>query len=171
MSPERDHFRRGPGMRFARVAQRVRQAVAIGAPRERVFAFLEVPENGLALIPQLVEVRSVVSLPGGGHRMQFVTLGRRGKLCEWVSEHVEWVPNERVVVRAQTDGVTTTATRVFEGTAEGSLLRAEVEYRFDVPWPQRVLLPLMEFQARRAMRRQLRNVLELVKVRVEGSPG
>jgi hypothetical protein len=145
--------------------------VAIGAPPEKVFAFLEVPENGLALIPQLVEVKNVVPLPGGGHRMRFVTLGRRGKLCEWVSEHVEWIPNERAIVRAHTDGVTTTATRHFEKAPEGSLPRAEVEYRFDVPWPQKVLIPLMEFQARRPMRKQLRSVLELVKVRVEGSPG
>ena len=73
----------------AHVAQRVRQAVAIGAPREKVFAFLEVPENGLALIPQLVEVNNVVPLPDGGHRIQFVALVRRRKLCEWVSEPIE----------------------------------------------------------------------------------
>lgn len=101
--------------------------------------------------------------------MRFVTIGRRGKLCEWVSEHVEWVPNERVVVRAHTEGVTTIATRRFEDIPEGSLLDGEVAYRFDVPWPQKVLLPLMEFQARRPMRKQLRSVLELVKVRVEAA--
>jgi hypothetical protein len=151
------------------VTQHVRQAITIDAPVEKVFAFLDVPDNGLALIPQLVEVRDVVPLPSGGHRMRFVTIGRRGKLCEWVSEHVEWVPNERVVVRAHTEGVTTIATRRFEDIPEGSLLDGEVAYRFDVPWPQKVLLPLMEFQARRPMRKQLRSVLELVKVRVEAA--
>jgi hypothetical protein len=45
------------------VAQRVRQIVAIGAPVEEVFDFLDVPENSLALIPQLVEVREVTPLP------------------------------------------------------------------------------------------------------------
>jgi hypothetical protein len=139
----------------------------IGAPVEKVFAFLDVPENTLALIPQLVEVREVAPLPNGVHRIRFVALGRRGKLCEWVSEHVERVPNQCVVVRAHTEGVTTTATRRFVETPEGSLLTGEIEYRFDVPWPQKVLLPLMEFQARRPMRRQLRNLLELVKSRVE----
>jgi uncharacterized membrane protein len=149
------------------VAQRVRQAVAIGAPVEKVFSYLDVPENSLAFIPQLVEVKEVTPLPNGGHRMRFVTLGRRGKLCEWVSEHVERVPNELVVIHAHTDGVATTATRRFERTSPGTRLRSEVEYRFDVPWPQKVLLPLMEFQARRPMRRQLQSVLQLVKLRVE----
>lgn len=92
-----------------------------------------------------------------------------GKVCEWVSEHVECVPNKRVIVRATTEGVTTTATRSFEETPEGSILSGAVEYGFEVPWPQRVLLPLMEFQARRPMRRQLRNVLQLVKWKVEAA--
>jgi ligand-binding SRPBCC domain-containing protein len=149
------------------VAQRVRQAVEIKAPVERVFGFLDDPENSLALVPQLVEVREVAPLPNGGHRMRFVTLGRRGKLCEWVSEQLERVPNELVVVRAQTEGVTTTATRRFEEAGQGTRLQGDVEYRFDVPWPQRILLPVMEFQARRAMRKQLRSLLGLVKVRME----
>jgi Polyketide cyclase / dehydrase and lipid transport len=149
------------------VSQRVRQAISISASVEKVFGFLDVPENGLALIPQLVEVKDVAPLPNGGHRLRFVTLGRRGKLCEWVSEHVERVPNELVVVRSETEGVTTTATRRFEATPEGSRLVGEVDYRFTVPWPQKVLVPLMEFQARRGMRNQLRRLLEVVKARVE----
>jgi hypothetical protein len=132
-----------------------------------VFGFLDVPENGLALIPQLVEVQDVVPLPNGGHRLRFVTLGRRGKLCEWVSEQVERVPNELVVVRSETEGVTTTATRRFQATPEGTRLVGEVDYRFSVPWPQKVLVPLMEFQSRRGMRRQLRKLLDVVKARVE----
>lgn len=60
------------------VAHRVRQAVAIDAPVEKVFGFLDVPENGLALVPQLVQVKEVAPLPNGGHRMRFVTLGGEG---------------------------------------------------------------------------------------------
>ena len=70
-------------------------------------------------------------------------------------------------MRAHTEVISTTATRRFERMAQGSRLASEVEYRFGLPWPQKVLLPLMEFQARRPMRRQLRTVLELVKVRTE----
>ena len=151
------------------MSQRVRQTISITAPVEKVFAYLDVPENGLALVPQLVEVKEVAPLPNGGHRMRFVTLGRRGKLCEWISEHVERVPNELVIVRSHTEGVTTTATRRFEATPEGSRLIGEVEYHFVVPWPQRALVPVMEFQSRRTMRQQLRRLLEVVKARVEAA--
>lgn len=85
-----------------------------------MFAYLDVPENGLALIPHLVELKEVVALPNGGHRMRFLSLGRRGKLCEWVSEHVERIPNRLVVVRSSTEGVVRTARRRFEPTADGS---------------------------------------------------
>lgn len=147
--------------------QRVRQAILIAAPVETVFAYLDEPENGLALVSQLVEVREVASLPNGGHRLRFVALGRRGTPCEWVSETLERVPNQTVVVRAQTEGYTSTAVRRLDETPDGTRLSGEVEYRIDVPWPQKLLVPVMEFQARRPMRKQLRTVLELVKARVE----
>jgi ligand-binding SRPBCC domain-containing protein len=149
------------------VSQRIRQTVEIRSPVEKVFAYLDVPENALTLVPQLVEVKEVTPLANGGHRMRFVTLGRRGKRCEWVSEHVERVPNEVVVVRSHTEGIATTAVRRFEATDTGTRLTGEVKYSFDVAWPQKVLLPLMEFQARRPMRKQLRSLLQVVKARLE----
>jgi ligand-binding SRPBCC domain-containing protein len=151
------------------MSQRVRHAVSINTPVEKVFEYLDTPENSLALIPQLVEVKEITALPNGGHRIRFVALGRRGKLCEWVSEHVERVPNRLVVVRAETEQLTSTATRRFEATATGTRLTGEVEYRVELPWPQKVLVPLIEFQWRRPGRKQLRRLLEMVKARVEAS--
>jgi len=151
------------------VSQRVRQAVVIDAPVEKVFAYLDDPENSLALVPQLVEVKEIEPLPNGGHRIRFVALGRGGRLCEWVSEHLEREPNRLVVVRARTEGVTTTAVRRFEETAKGTRLTGEVEYRVDIPWPQKALVPVIELQWRRAARKQLRTLLETVKGRVEAA--
>jgi hypothetical protein len=153
------------------VSQRVRQVISIDAPVDKVFAYLDEPEHGLALVPQLVEVKEVVPLPNGGHRLRFDTLGRRGTRCEWLSETVERVPNQLVVVRVQTTGYTSTAVRRLEATSAGTRLIGEVEYRIDVPWPQKVLVPVMEFQARRPGRKQLRMVLELVKAKVEADQG
>jgi polyketide cyclase/dehydrase/lipid transport protein len=153
------------------VSQRIRQVISIGAPVEKVFAYLDEPENGLALVPQLVEVKEVAPLANGGHRLRFVARGRRGQLCEWLSETVERVPNQLVAVRAETEGYTSTAVRRLEETLAGTRLSGEVEYRIDVPWPQKVLVPVMEFQARRPMRKQLRTVLELVKARIEADDG
>jgi|SRR5436190_3347117 len=147
---------------------RVRGAVEIAAAVDEVFAYLDDPENSLALVPQLVEVKNVERLPNGGHRIEFVTVGRRGTLCEWVSEHVERVPNDLVVVRARTEGVTTTATRRFEPTAVGTRLVGEVAYEIELPWPQRALVPVMLLQWRRPARKHLGALLATVKARVEG---
>jgi hypothetical protein len=50
----------------------------IDAPVETVFAYLDDPENSLALVPRLVEVNEVAPLPNGGHGIEYVALGRRG---------------------------------------------------------------------------------------------
>jgi carbon monoxide dehydrogenase subunit G len=42
---------------------RVRQAVSINAPVDQAFAYLNDPENSLALIPSLVEVREMLRSP------------------------------------------------------------------------------------------------------------
>ena len=153
------------------MSQRVRQSVSIRAPVEAVFAYLDDPKNGLALVPNLVEVKEVVPLQNGGQRIHFVSLGRGGKPCEWVSEHLERIPDRLVVVRSSTEGVVTTARRRFEPTAEGTRLTGEVEYRIEVPWPQKALRFLMEFQWRRPARKELRRVLEAVKARIESAEG
>jgi len=59
--------------------------------------------------------------------------------------------------------------RRFDATATGTRLSGEVEYRVELPWRQKVLLPGVEFQARRPLHNELRRVLELVKVRVEAA--
>ena len=72
----------------------------ISASVEKVFEFLDVPENGLALIPQLVEVKDVAPLPNGGHRLKVLVplmefQSRRGmrsqlrRLLEVVKARVE----------------------------------------------------------------------------------
>jgi uncharacterized membrane protein len=150
---------------------RVRQAVLINAPVEQVFAYLDKPKNSLALIPSLIEVTEVIPLANGGHRLRFVALGRGGKRCDWESEQTERVPNQLVVVRAHTEGIRTIASRRFEQTATGTRMATELEYRIEVPWPQKVLTPVIEFQMRRPMRKQLRSLLSVVKGRIEAGEG
>src|SRR5204862_1925754 len=100
-----------------------------------------------------------------------VALGRRGKRCDWESEQTKRVPNELVVVHAHTEGVRTIATRRFEETPAGTRLATELEYRVELPWPQKALTPLIEFQWRRPMRKQLRALLSVVKGRIEAGGG
>jgi hypothetical protein len=65
----------------------------------------------------------------------------------------------------------TIATRRFEGTPAGTRLEAELEYRVEVPWPQKILTPVMEFQLRRPLRNQLLSLLFVVKGRIEAGAG
>lgn len=146
---------------------RVRQEVSVNAPVEQAFAYLNNPENSLALVPSLVEVKEIASLENGGHRLRFVALGRGGKRCEWESEQTERVPNRLVVIHARTAGMRTIATRRFEQTPTGTRLEAEVEYRVELPWPQKVLTPVVEFQLRRQMRNQLGSLLSVIQGRIE----
>ena len=150
---------------------RLSQAVSIDSPVEQAFAYLDKPENSLALIPSLVEVKEIAPLDNGGHRLSFVALGRGGKRCDWESEQTERVPNQLVVVHARTEGVRTIATRRFEQTPTGTQLTTELEYRVELPWPQKVLTPVIEFQWRRPMRKQLRSLLAVVKGRIEAGEG
>ena len=113
----------------------------------------------------------VAPLANGGHRLRFVALGRGGQRCEWESEQTERIPNRLVVVHARTEGISTVATRRFEETPAGTRLDAELEYRIEVPWPQKLLTPVMELQARRPMRTQLRSLLSVVKERIEAAAG
>lgn len=113
----------------------------------------------------------VARLENDGHRLRFVALGRGRRRCEWESEQTERVPNRLVVVHARTEGMRTIATRRFEPTATGTRMQAELEYRVDVPWPQKILTPVMEFQLRRPMLKQLRSLLSVVKGRIEAGAG
>lgn len=150
---------------------RVRQAVSINAPVGQTFAYLDEPENSLALIPSLVEVKEITPLANGGHGLRFVALGRGGKRCDWESEQTERVENRLVVVHAHTEGIRTIATRSFEQTPTGTRLATELEYRVELPWPQKALTPVIEFQWRRPMRKQLRSLLSVVKARIEAGEG
>lgn len=74
-------------------------------------------------------------------------------------------------MHAHTEGITTIATRRFEQIPTGTRLATELEYRVELPWPQKVLTPLIEFQWRRPMRKQLRSLLSVVKGRIEADEG
>jgi hypothetical protein len=54
----------------------------------------------------------------------------------------------------------------FEQTPTGTRMETELEYRVELPWPQKALTPLMDFQTRRPMRKQLRSLLSVVKGRI-----
>ena len=149
------------------MAQRVRGTVTIRAPIEDVFAFFDDPRRAAELEPGTAEVEAVEPLPNGGHRVRTRMRGRGGRLCEAVTEDIERVPFERSVTRTEMDGVRMTNTRRFSPTADGTRLDLEIEYSVHLPWPQKVFVPVIEFQWRRPSRRNIRRALARVKEMLE----
>lgn len=146
-------------------------SIEIAAPVAEVFAYLDDPHRGLELLPDVTEVTSVEPLPNGGHRVRFRALGRGGRICDWESETLERVANERVVTRAETERLTTTSTRRFSETAGGTRLDAELVYDVGMPALALPLKPVTEFQLRKPYRLGLEALLARVKARIEGGAG
>jgi hypothetical protein len=148
---------------------RVRASVEIAASVAEVFAYLDDPHRGLALMPDVIEVTSVEPLPNGGHRVRLKALGRGGRICDWVSETVERIPNDRVVVRAETERLTTTSARRFSETPRGTRLDAEVVYDVGMPALALPLKPVTELQLRKSFRLGLQALLARLKARIEAA--
>ena len=149
------------------MSQRVHASLEIAVPVADVFAYLDDPRRALELMPDVVEITSVEPLPNGGHRVRSKALGRGGRICDWVSETLERVPNERVVIRAETEGLATTSTRRFSDAAGGTRLDAEIVYSVGMPALALPLKPVTEFQLRKPMRLGLQALLLRLKARLE----
>jgi hypothetical protein len=149
------------------VTQRVRGSVDIAVPVAEAFGYFDDPTRSVELMPDVVEVSDVESLPNGGHRVRFKALGRGGRVCDWVSETVERVPNRRVVARAATERLSTVGTREFTESGNGTRLDATVEYDVEMPLLASPLKPVTEFQMRKPMRRSLEALLVRAKTRIE----
>ena len=149
------------------MTRRVHASVDIAAPVADAFGYLDDPTHSLELMPDVVEIGEVESLPNGGHRMRFRALGRGGRICDWISETVERVPDRRVVVRASTDRLTSLGTRESASTGAGTRLDATLEYDVSMPLLAMPLKPVTEFQMRKPTRRSLEALLLRAKTRIE----
>jgi carbon monoxide dehydrogenase subunit G len=149
------------------VTQRVRGSIEIAVPVADAFGYLDDPERSVELLPDVVDVIDVESLPNGGHRVRFKALGRGGRVCNWVSETLERVPDRRVVVRATTERLSTVGTREFTESRNGTRVDVTVEYDVEMPLLATPLKPVTEFQMRKPMRRSLETLLARAKTRIE----
>ena len=149
------------------MTQRVRGSVEIGVPVAEAFGYFDDPARSVELMPDVVEVDEIVSLPNGGHRVRFKALGRGGHVCDWVSETLEREPERRVVVHAATERLSTVGIREFTPTGNGTRLDATVEYDVEMPLLATPLKPVTEFQMRKPMRHSLEALLARTKARLE----
>lgn len=133
----------------------------IDAPPERVFEFLNTPENDLEYISGLVEVDDIEELPNGGHRYDYV-YKLAGIKLDGTVEVVECEPNERLVFE-MTGPMSGTAEYSFEPEADGTRLSSTL----DVDLTGTVLDRVLEPVARQFLKRDHASSVTLVKAIVE----
>jgi len=143
----------------------VSESVTIDAPVERVFAFMDDPENHLTVTPSLADVRNVEPLDNGGKRLEH-TFRMAGISLDGELEEVERAENERILfeMRGQLSGE---IELTFESADDAT--RLTYTGRYDLPGQvlERVARPFV----RRYNERELSTTLANVKTHLEASAG
>jgi uncharacterized protein YndB with AHSA1/START domain len=158
---------------------RVRQSIAIAAPIERVFEFVDDPSNLPVLQPQVVRVLGAERLPTGGREVRFVTRDDwDGHLFEVVSRDIEYDPPRRIVTEATTEssfgwetvGAWSLTRKDVRPTELGALLSIEHRWHYQLRGFGR--LRLTELGLYWEQRQNLRRYLRAIKSGVgQGASG
>jgi uncharacterized membrane protein len=107
------------------------KSIVIGAPVEKVFAFMENPANLPEIWPSMVEVKNLQPAPAGGYNYDWA-YKMAGVRLEGASETVEHVPNQLLVDRT-TKGIDSEFHWTFQAEGAGTKLTVEVEYKVPIP--------------------------------------
>ena len=106
------------------------KTIAIKAPVEKVFDYINEPNNLPEIWPSLVEVKDVKRLPDTTKfRWVYKMAGIR---LEGTTEGVESVANKRIVTKTK-GGVESTQTWIFQPEAGGTKVTFEVAYTIPIP--------------------------------------
>lgn len=108
---------------------KVERSITIGAPAEKVFAYIEAPMNTLEWLPGMLEVKDATGQGvGSGYHWAYKMAGVRFEGESTVTEHV---PNERIVFQNK-GGIPSTWTWVFQPHEGGTKISLVVEYTVPV---------------------------------------
>ena len=110
---------------------RVEKEVVVNAPIEKVFNYINKPDNLLEFWPSLIEVKDVKLLPNGGYSAQW-SYKMAGMRFEGRSEHIQVIPNQWIIVET-TGGVSSTITWTFRSMPKGTRVNLTIEYRVPIP--------------------------------------
>jgi carbon monoxide dehydrogenase subunit G len=109
----------------------LKKHIEINAPVEKVFDFMEEPENLPEIWPSLQEVTNVKKMPDGGQTYDW-TYKMAGIKFKGSSKTTEFVNNERSVV-VNEEGIPSTFTWEYHPHGEGTSLDVRIEYEIPVP--------------------------------------
>jgi uncharacterized membrane protein len=105
--------------------------IVINAPVEKIFAYMNDPDNLLSIYPSMLEVKDVQLLPNGGASFKFV-YKVAGIHMEGFSEDTEFELNQRTVSKVS-GGFEGWVTLVYEAAGQGTKVTLESGYLFPVP--------------------------------------
>ncbi len=111
---------------------KIEKSIIIDAPVEKVFEFMVDPANLPEIWPSLVEVKDVKQTPegvGSSYRWVYKMAGMR---FEGETETIEYVPNQKVVVKDK-GGIEATRTVTFQPENGGTKYTTSAEYTVPIP--------------------------------------
>ena len=109
----------------------LKKHIEINAPVEKVFGFLEEPNNFVEIWPSMQEVRNVEEQPEGGQTFDW-TYKMAGIKFQGSSKTLEYVENEHSVV-VNEEGIPSKLTWDYQPSGEGTALDLRIEYEIPVP--------------------------------------
>lgn len=138
------------------------QSITIHAPVDKVFAYVQDPNNVPEFWPSVLEVKDVEQLPNGGTRFRYV-YKMAGMQFTGTSEDTEVIANQRVVNRSR-GGVESTMVWTYQPEGEGTKLTVDTDYTVPVP----LLGKLAEAVIAKLAENEGELLLRNLKVRMEG---
>ena len=109
----------------------VTKTIAINAPVEKVFSYLDEPVNIPEVWPSLVEVSEVQRLPNGGTSFRW-TYKMAGMRFEGASETIEYAANHHTLVKSK-GGIESMIKWTFQPEAGGTKVIFDADYTVPVP--------------------------------------
>jgi len=141
---------------------KIEKSILIGAPVEKVFAFMAEPSNLLEIWPSLLEVRNVQPLPNGGYCYDW-TYKMAGMRIEGQAEWTEFVKDQRIVYGNES-GIPGTFVWTYRREDGGTRVSVSVEYTI----PGAVLARLAEPIIHKMNEHESETILANLKARMEG---
>lgn len=111
---------------------KLQKSIQISAPVEKVFDYLQDPENLPEIWPSLVEVKNIQRTSGGEFSSYKWTYKMAGMRFQGTTDITESIPNQRAVFK-ESGGIQGTHIMTFESQEGGMLLTVDVEYIIPIP--------------------------------------
>ncbi len=140
---------------------RVADSISIDASAQRVFQYLDEPENHATITPALSDVRNVEPLDNGGKQLEYTYRMAGVPIQGQLTQTVHEPPSRHTFVLES--GITGELSFEIEPDGEGSMVTYSAEYSI----PGRIISQVIEPVARRYNERELQATLENLKREVE----